>query len=465
MGPKHASCTLSVAALVQIMRGTILSLDGEQWLNSDMAQVAEAYSAFLIACIGATNRLTASLVSSAAAELFGKAHDLKSFGHRLSACFSWGVDRARKAKTGDRWASQGSPELLRVLRAFGMASGSSPTKPSPGGKSPGGPAKQGASSSSSSKQANQQQQQEAAGSSSSSSKPKPQQQHEQPASKQQPEPSVGQKRKGLALANNPEAIYQAYGLSPPTKKKQEAEEPVPVEAEESVEVEAEKPVEVLSSQDSGVVVVHVPEPLTQHEAQPVHEVGSVDPTKNEFALLLPDGTEKRAPLVAGPAGFCQARLEGKVYETEVPNLFLQPETPKAPRKKPAAAKKSQKGKKGKKSQKGKVYEAEDGEDGEEEEKEEEGEQEEGEEEGEEEEEKEEQKEAPKTQHQVSRATGKTYIQSRLPGEKWRLVVMVSQGQSANHLEIGEKILAEIREKGLSKEQALLLRAALLRQSR
>ena len=249
MGPKRASCTLSAAALVQIMRGTILSLDGEQWLNSDMAQVAEAYSAFLIACIGATNRLTASLVSSAAAELFGKAHDLKSFGQRLSACFSWCVDRARKAKTGDRWASQGSPELLRVLRAFGMASGSSPTKPSSGGKSPGGPA----SSSSSSKQANQQQQQQAAGSSSSSSssKPKPQQQHEQPASKQQPEPSVGQKRKGLALANNPEAIYQAYGLSPPAKKKQEAEEPVPVEAEESVEVEAEKPVEVLSSQDSG----------------------------------------------------------------------------------------------------------------------------------------------------------------------------------------------------------------------
>ena len=239
MGPKRASCSLALVALVEIMRGAILSLEGEEWLKAEMSEVAEHYSGFLIACAGATSRLTASLVTTAAVELFGRAQDVKSFGQRLASCFSWCTERGRKAKTGERVSAQASPELVRVLRAFGLAAAGSPGKTSPAGKGPGAPAKQGTSSSSSSKLQSAPAMQGASSSSSSRSKPK-QQPQEEPASSSKRGQQPPEKPRTRA------EIFKAYGLSPPGKEAKKAEEPLDSERKPVV---SEGLVDLLSSQE------------------------------------------------------------------------------------------------------------------------------------------------------------------------------------------------------------------------
>jgi hypothetical protein len=272
MAPKRAACSLSLVALVEIMRGTILSLEGEEWLKAEMSEVAEHYSGFLIACAGATTRLTASLVTAAAAELFGRAQDVKSFGQRLATCFSWCTERGRKAKTGERVSAQSSPELVRVLRAFGMAAAGSPGKTSPAGKGPGASAKQGTSSSSSSKLPNAPALQ-VASSGSSSSRPKQQKQQQQ--QQEQPASSSSKPRSRAE-------IFQAYGLLPPAKETQKAAEP---QGSESKPVVSEGLVDLLSSQ----------EPVASQESVVAVSEGSVLAASQESVLLVEEPPSRPGP--------------------------------------------------------------------------------------------------------------------------------------------------------------------------
>ena len=498
MAPKRASCSLSLMALVEIMRGTIRSLEGEEWLNAEMSEVAEDYSGFLIACAGATSRLTASLVTAAAVELFGRAQDVKSFGQRLASCFSWCMERGRKAKTGERVSAQASPELVRVLRAFGLAAAGSPGKTSPAGKGPGAPAKQGTSSSSSSKLQSAPAMQGASSSSSSSSsklpmapassssssrsKPK-QQPQEQPASSSKRGQQHPEKPRNRA------EIFKAYGLSPPAKETKKAEEPrdsemepvvseglvdlvssqEPVPSQESVVAVSQDSV-LAVSQDSVLVVgePRTPQPpeqlqlLGRQKAEPSDWVQLIDPARLQLVLTRA-GEQHRAPLRAGPAGWCVAVVEGRTFQTEVPNLMLEAPAPK-PAKRPAAA--GQGSKRAKKAKEPEP-EAEEEEGEEEEEKEGEGAKE-GEQEQEEEEEgqeEEEEKEGPGTmEFQIVRGKEKSYVQARPGlGHKWELLVMISALMSPRHKELMEAIFRRAQKGGLSKEEALLMRQRLLGQ--
>ena len=470
-GKTRASCGLTLVALVGLMKCSILSMDDEAWLQAEMEAVVEAYADFLIAVAGATQRLTASLVTKAAVELFGSRKDCKGFGARLSQAFAWCSAKAKKATTGERLASQVSPKLRLVLRAFGMPGAGSPGKTSPAGKGTEAPAKQGTSSSSSSKMAQ-------ASSSSSSSRSKPKQQpQEQPASSSKRGQQHPEKPRNRA------EIFKAYGLSPPAKETNKAEEPrdsemKPVVSEGLVDlVSSQEPVpsqdSVLAvSQDSVLVVgePRTPQPpeqlqlLGREKAEPSEWVHSIDPARLQLVLTRA-GEQRRAPLRAGPAGWCVAVVEGRTFQTEVPNLMLEAPAPK-PAKRPAAA-----GQGSKRAKKAKEPEPEaEEEEGEEEEEEEgegakEGEQEQEEEEEEGQEEEEEEKEGPGTmEFQIVRGKEKSYVQARPGlGHKWQLLVMISALMSPRHQELMEAIFRRAQKGGLSKEEALLMRQRLLGQ--
>ena len=216
------------------------------------------------------------------------------------------------------------------------------------------------------------------------------------------------------------------------------------------------------SQDSALVVGEpgTPEP----PADPSQGVPSVDPARMELVVTRA-GEQHRAPLRAGPAGWCVAVVEGRTFQTEVPNLMLEAPAPK-PAKRPAAA-----GQGSKRAKKAKEPEPEaEEEEGEEEEEEEgegakEGEQEQEEEEEEGQEEEEEEKEGPGTmEFQIVRGKEKSYVQARPGlGHKWQLLVMISALMSPRHVELSEAIFRRAQKGGLSKEEALLMRQRLLGQ--